>query len=677
MLFLYPSFLWALSLISIPVIIHLFNFRRYKTVFFSNVKFLKSVKEQTNSRSQLKHFLILLCRVFALALLVFAFAQPFITLKNTSVNKIGKAVSIYIDNSFSMSNTTGDLPLIEQAKIKAREIVNGYGEGDKFQLITNDFEGKHQRLISKEQMLDWIDGVHISPEVRKLSDVVKRQKQALSEEAGSSKVIYDISDFQKSMADIQDLPQDTTVKINLVPLAVTQLRNLFIDSCWAAAPLQIEGRTTHLFVKITNASDADVEKSRLTLRVNNEVKAINEFSVAPNASIIDTIGFTVAQTGWNNGLVQISDYPITFDDNYYIAFNAVDKINVMVINGTSENIFLSALFHSGDIFNEQSTDAGKLNYSDLGKNNLVVLNEISSISSGLADELKKYLQQGGNVLVFPDLHADVDSYNKFLSEINAPSLGTYNTDKKAVTRLDTKNELLKDLFRTVSENMKLPYANASFSLDHTSSSLEEVVLQFNDGSPLISGCRVGAGNLYLCTTPLQKDITDLPISPIFAPLVYKMAITGNAVHPLAYVIGQYQYQQIVLSDTNNTSGDIVYHMKNNNTEFIPKQRKIGISTLINPMENVKQDGIYSVFLPGHVPAMLAALNYDRTQSVMQFADVKSEISNKSHIAIINGQTKNLTLMVQEMNAGIILWKVCIIFVLIFLAIETLLIKFWK
>ncbi len=675
MSFLYPSFLWTLNLVSIPIIIHLFNFRRYKTIFFSNVKFLKSVKEQTNSRSQLKHFLILLCRIFALACLVFAFAQPFITLKNTSVNKIGKAVSIYIDNSFSMSNTSGDLPLIEQAKIKAKEIVNGYGEGDKFQLITNDFEGKHQRLISKEQMLDWIDEVRISPVVRKLTDIIKRQKQAIEEEPGSTKVIYDISDFQKSMADIPDLPPDTTVKINLVLLAATQLRNLFIDTCWTVAPLQMKGQATRLFVKITNASDADVEKSRLALRVNNEVKAINEFSVDPNSSIVDTIAFTVAQTGWNSGLVKISDYPITFDDNYYIAFNAVDKINVMVINRTSENPFLSALFHSGDIFNEQSTDVGKLNYSDLDKNNLVVLNEVSSVSSGLADELKKYLQQGGNVLLFPDSHADIDSYNKFLSEVNAPSFGTYSSGEKTVTRIDAKNELLMDLFRTVSENMKLPYADASFSLNRTSSSLEESVLQFSDGSPLIGRCKVGAGNLYLCTTPLQKDITDLPVSPIFAPLVYKMAITGNAVRPLAYIIGQ--NQQIVLSDTNNTSGNIVYHMKNNTTEFIPQQRKIGISTHINPMENVKQDGIYSVFLPGHNPVMLAALNYDRSQSVMQFADVKSEISNKSHIAILSGQTKNLTLMVQEMNADIILWKVCIIFVLIFLAIETLLIKFWK
>jgi len=47
MQFLYPSFLWALLALAIPIIIHLFYFRRFKKVFFTNVKFLKEVKEET------------------------------------------------------------------------------------------------------------------------------------------------------------------------------------------------------------------------------------------------------------------------------------------------------------------------------------------------------------------------------------------------------------------------------------------------------------------------------------------------------------------------------------------------------------------------------------------------------------------------------------------------------
>jgi len=79
--FLYPSFLWALLAIAIPIIIHLFYFRRFRTVYFTNVRFLKEVKEQTSNRQKIRNLLVLLSRILALAFLVFAFAQPYLTKK--------------------------------------------------------------------------------------------------------------------------------------------------------------------------------------------------------------------------------------------------------------------------------------------------------------------------------------------------------------------------------------------------------------------------------------------------------------------------------------------------------------------------------------------------------------------------------------------------------------------
>ena len=102
MKFLYPQFLYALALVAIPIIIHLFNFRKFRTVYFSNVQFLKSVKEKTKSQSQLKHLLILLSRILAITALVLAFAQPYIPVDDSSQQAKKHAISIYIDNSFSM-----------------------------------------------------------------------------------------------------------------------------------------------------------------------------------------------------------------------------------------------------------------------------------------------------------------------------------------------------------------------------------------------------------------------------------------------------------------------------------------------------------------------------------------------------------------------------------------------
>ena len=151
MQFIYPEFLFALSVLAIPIIIHLFNFRRFKKIYFTNVRFLKEIKQDTQSRSKLKHLLVLISRLLALTFLVFAFAQPFIPAKTNKVQSGTKRVSIYVDNTFSMDALGKNGSLLETAKKKAREIANAYKPSDEFQLLTSSFEGRHQRLVNRDE----------------------------------------------------------------------------------------------------------------------------------------------------------------------------------------------------------------------------------------------------------------------------------------------------------------------------------------------------------------------------------------------------------------------------------------------------------------------------------------------------------------------------------------------
>ena len=109
--FLYPNFLFALAALAIPIILHLFYFRRFKKVYFTNVRFLKEVKEETSARSKLRNLLVLAMRLLALLFLVLAFAQPFIP-QDVEVKQGDKAVSVFIDNSFSMSALGQEVPLL-------------------------------------------------------------------------------------------------------------------------------------------------------------------------------------------------------------------------------------------------------------------------------------------------------------------------------------------------------------------------------------------------------------------------------------------------------------------------------------------------------------------------------------------------------------------------------------
>ena len=143
---LYPEFLWALIALSIPIIIHLFNFRKFTKVYFSNIELLKEVKLETKSKSRLKHLLILLIRLLLVTFLVFAFAQPYIPVENEKQH--GDAtVAVYIDNSHSMDTKGENGYLLDLAKEQAILIAEGYKATDRFQIITNDLEARHQRLV--------------------------------------------------------------------------------------------------------------------------------------------------------------------------------------------------------------------------------------------------------------------------------------------------------------------------------------------------------------------------------------------------------------------------------------------------------------------------------------------------------------------------------------------------
>ena len=211
--FLYPLFLIAASAIAIPIIIHLFNFKKYKKVLFPDIRFLRELHEQTQKHSKLKHLLILACRILALLFLVQAFAQPFFEKDKDKMNQAPKAVSFYIDNSFSMGIEKNSLSMLDVAKGKAKEIIESYGDNDKIQILSNDFGFNENKFLTKNEALRFLSTIQLSPKSKKTLSILEKQKQLLSTEAAYQKQIIFISDFQKSQFATDITSSDSIKKI--------------------------------------------------------------------------------------------------------------------------------------------------------------------------------------------------------------------------------------------------------------------------------------------------------------------------------------------------------------------------------------------------------------------------------------------------------------------------------
>ena len=230
MIFANPIFLWGLLALLIPIAVHFFNFRRYRKVYFSNVERLMEVKSEKRRVKELRRWLVLLMRCLAIAALVLAFAQP--TLPGSEQLQSGTtAVSVYVDNSFSMENSGRDGSQLETAKQKAREVAAAYRPGDRFQLISNTLAGEEFRWLSRDEFLDAVDALQINPASRRLSEVAQRQADFLGQSGAANRHAYLLSDFQTSAADLSTFNiQYSSLNYTLVPLEGTATDNLYIDT---------------------------------------------------------------------------------------------------------------------------------------------------------------------------------------------------------------------------------------------------------------------------------------------------------------------------------------------------------------------------------------------------------------------------------------------------------------
>ena len=103
MSFLAPLFFAALAAIGVPVLLHMIQRQRTEVVEFPSLMFVKKIPFHSLRRQRIRHWLLLLLRCAALALLVAAFARPFFESAALVAATGGSSeVVILVDRSYSM-----------------------------------------------------------------------------------------------------------------------------------------------------------------------------------------------------------------------------------------------------------------------------------------------------------------------------------------------------------------------------------------------------------------------------------------------------------------------------------------------------------------------------------------------------------------------------------------------
>ena len=685
MKFVNPSFLFALFTLAIPIIIHLFNFRRYKTIYFTNVRFLQEVQLETQSRSRLKHLLVLLARLLTLAFLVFAFAQPYFPLDNKKINTGEQVISIYIDNSFSMDAMSKSGRLLDVAKKLATEIISAYKPSDRFQLLTNDFEGRHQRLVSKEEFLQLLEEVKLSPTFKDFQQVMSRQADMLNNSESKNKSAFVISDFQKNLIGQEEIKSDSSIKVNLIPVLAQEQSNLYIDSCWFNSPVRKLNQAEQLCVRIKNSSDADRSDIPVKLFINDKQKTPASFTIKAHAHLDTVLSFTNKEAGVQSARIELSDYPVTFDDKFYFSYNVLKQIPILSINPSDQskpenaNPYLRSLFGKDSVVVLSNVDETKIDYSTLNNYRLIILNELKTISSGLAQELTKFVNGGGNLIVFPADNAELNSYKEFLIGFSSNYYEQLDTTNTKVENINYSADIYREVFEKRAGNIDLPVVFSHYSMSRNSRSAEEVLLKLQNGGSFLSRYGVGKGQLYLFAVPLNSDWSNFTKHAVFVPTLYQTALYSQAHNRLFYTIGK---DEAIESPTTPT-GDGVFKLTSldKKLEIIPEHRVSDNKTTIFIHDQVKDPGNYFLSMDKE-NLMGVAFNYNRKESELSAytaSDLKKLFESKgiTTFNILDSSSQTIASTLNEISEGKKLWKLCVIFALIFIAFEIALLRFWK
>lgn len=662
LIFSNPLLLWGLLALAIPVIIHLFNFRKVKRIQFSNIALLKRVKEETSSKRKPVELLILASRLLFIAFLIFAFAQPLFKDKSNALELSDQAL-IYLDNSMSM-----DMPVNNQqsafdvAFSLATGVVGAYPESAKFKFLENGYGNSLNTSYTASTMRDRFTEMQLSGIGRSPAEIQSRI--AASAFKGD---VYLISDFQKSEEiDLDPIVNDTTRNYYLLPVESEISSNLYFDTAYLANSFLSGAMKNELKVVVRNEGTEDFENVNLRLFYNDQLASTAQIDVSANGLREYTFEIDPKANGLDNVKLSLDDSKVLFDNDFNLTLNNIEKVSVHEVAGAKSSPYVRQLFGENELFNYKTFDINNLDNSQLVLGDIIILNQLTTFSNQLIASLNKVLEMNGTVLIIPSSEGTVQMYSQLALNVRNDS-----EEKLALAQPNFQNPFFDGIFEEKNEAIAMPEASINFRLMNS----ELAVLSFKNGREFLSKVDATSGNVYFFSTDFSDNATSFPSHSLFVPIMYKLALGSKVNLSRLYYLTDEQ-TIIYPLDVSLSSNDILT-LENDNKKITPDQRISGKSLVMEVPKDELSAGNYQLKMGDQVLGTLAFNQSESESSVQRYsADELQKLADAPHIYFINASEaidvdRELTSGIK----GIELWKYALMLSLLFLFAEIILIRY--
>ena len=643
-----PEILYLLTLLIIPVLVHLFQLQKFVKTPFTNVSFLHKIIQQTRQSSRIKKWLILATRLLLFSTIVIAFSQPYISNKKASVKQHNY---IYLDNSLS-TNTKGKRGDLLQ--VSAQDIIKHASDKDEYSLLTNSsFYPKKTKNELKNILLkikNTAKKIDISTVLLKFDTEIKDKTKDLDE-------IILISDFQNTYKNEFTNVTPIFSAIKLTPIIKN---NISIDSIFISN-LNTDSFTLNVLVR-----NQGEPKKNIPIAIYNHSKLISKRSSSFEKNAYKTIEFKIKNQKEFTGKISsnFSDlYP--FDNTLYFTLKNNQKINVLSIGKNAD--FLTKIYNKKEFNFNQSTPQNT-DYNSISKQQLIVLNEIENIPDVLIKKMKDFSQNGGSLAIIPNRKSNIYSYNNLLKALGVGKIGAKRNSPLKITAINFEHPLFENVFSKNITNFQYPSVQSYYPIDSNNASK---IIGFENNSPFISQIKNKKRTVYWVSASLERDNSNFINSPLIVPVFYNFGKLSFKNSQLFYRIGRTNKIDIETKTRENQ----VVRILNSENSLIPLQSKFKNKVRITTNAASLTPGFYQV-LKDKDTIQTLAFNYPKEESFINFMDL-NKLKKISQKGIVTGSISDVFKKINKKNQVHWLSKWFLTLAIVSLLLEILILKFYK
>ena len=637
MQFAKPELLFLLLAVLIPIIVHLFHFRKFQIEPFTNVDFLKKINIKTRKSSKLRKWLVLILRTLAVGSIIIAFSQPF---KSDLVDRnLDNEIIFYIDNSFSMQAKGANGPLLKHT---IQELITSDIPSDLITVITNNNTFKN---FTKKQLKNSLIGIDYSNLQLSPKEIILKANNLFSKKNNKKDLII-ISDFQKKNKDFT-IPKNLNFNLFLVDKKPENYENKYISN------VKFESNNNNYNISIQCKTNNDTTNS-ISLSLFNKNKLIGKSLLKKNNDF--RTNFSLSKNESILGRFEINDNGVNYDDNFYFNIGREEFISVLTI-GNKKSDYLSKIF-TKDEFLYRYSSVKNIEFEKFQNYNLIIINEVNNLSNTLINELKSFMNNGGRVLFIPSIDGDLDNINNLL-RIKNLKFNNLSLNKKRITEINFKHPIFKEAFKREVSNFTYPKIKKHF----TTNGIFTSMLSLEDGEVFL----LQKDNLFVFNSAINNDNSNFIDSPIIVPTLYGLGKSSFKAKELYYYIGEKNKFDINLKLQKNE----IIKLKKNNKSYIPLQKNQNGKVEIK-FDNLELEAGHYHLVNKFDTIKHLSLNFDRNESVLDYHDVNKFGKNIS----ISSLKDSIEIIKSKVNING-LWKWFVIFALILLVLETLVLKIFE